>query len=249
MNNETKAPKLTIPSEVGYFLAIIIMALSVAMCTAADFGVSMIVAPAYIVSQKIGITFGQGEYVVQGIMFILFCILMRKFKLSYFLSFVTGLIYGGVLDLWRSVIPVLNPEVTTFSELDLSVRIGLFVVGELMTTLSVAMFFKVYLYPQVYDFFVKGITARYNLNRTKFKIGFDVTMLCLGIALTLLFFHGFVGIGVGTFLMCAVNGALIGFFDRTLDKVVTFQPAATKLAAYLESATQADEATSASVEK
>ena len=66
--------KLTIHSELVYVLSIIILSFSVAMVSAADFGLSMIVSPAYILSQKLEfLTFGQSEYVVQAFMFIIFC--------------------------------------------------------------------------------------------------------------------------------------------------------------------------------
>ena len=51
------------------------------------------------------------------------------------------------------------------------------------------MFFRTYLYPQLYDFFVKGVSARFSLNRTKFKIAFDVCSLLVAVGLTLLFFR------------------------------------------------------------
>ncbi|MBR2338785.1 MAG: hypothetical protein IKA63_04890, partial [Clostridia bacterium] len=58
--------KITLPDEIVYLAATVLLALSVAMLTAADFGISMIVAPAYILSQKLGfLTFGQSEYVIQ----------------------------------------------------------------------------------------------------------------------------------------------------------------------------------------
>ncbi len=214
--------KLPLPAEVTYLLAIVIMAFSVAMVTAADFGVSMIVAPAYILSQALEITFGQGEYIIQGIAFILFCIVMKKLKIAYFGAFITGLLYGAVLDFWRSVIPAFSPEVIAAGSLSMPVRILFFLAGECLTGISVALFFKTYLYPQVYDFFVKGITEQYQLNRTKFKIGFDCSMLVLSLLMTFLIFHKLVGVGIGTLIMCAVNGVLIGFFDRLLNKCFRF---------------------------
>ena len=73
--------KLKIPSEVVYILAVALLSLAVAMLTAANFGVSMIVAPAYLLSLKVGIfTFGQAEYVIQAGLFIIFCIVMRGFR-------------------------------------------------------------------------------------------------------------------------------------------------------------------------
>ena len=74
--------RITLHGEFVYVAAILLLSLAVAMLSAANFGVSMIVAPAYIISQKLGvITFGQGEYLVQSLLFIAFCILMKKVNL------------------------------------------------------------------------------------------------------------------------------------------------------------------------
>ena len=67
--------KIEVKSEFAYVLAIIILSFSVNVMEIADFGMSMIVLPAYIISQKIStISFGQAEYIIQGVLFIIFCI-------------------------------------------------------------------------------------------------------------------------------------------------------------------------------
>ena len=195
------------------------------MITAADFGVSMIVAPAYIISLKSGVlTFGQSEYIVQGALFILFCILMKKVKLVYFSSFATGIIYGAVLDLWRTVIPPFNPEITPPGSMALGIRITYLALGMVMTSFSIALFFRTYFLPQVYDFFVKGISAHFNLDRNKFKIGFDIIFLLISACVSLILFKGFKGIGTGTVVMTAFNGVLIGMFGKMFDKAIDFKP-------------------------
>lgn len=225
--------KIRLPSELIYALGIVIISFAVAMVTCADFGVSMIVAPAYIVSCKIEpLTFGQSEYIIQGLLFIVFCILMKKVKLVYFSSFATGLIYGALLDLWRLIIPHFNPEITPPGSLPMALRIVYFAAGMLLTSLAVSLFFRTYLYPQVYDFFVKGVSGRFGIDRTKFKIGFDISMLCVSVLLTLILFRKFVGIGVGTIIMTCCNGMLIGFFGRVFDRFFVPEPLAKKFSRY-----------------
>ena len=216
---------LRVPSEICYLLSILILSFAVAMVAAAGFGVSMIVAPAYILSLKVPfLTFGQSEYIVQAVLFVVFCALMGRVKLVYFSSFLTCLLYGAVLDLWRLVIPLLNPAVTEPGSMAMPVRIALFVAGVLLTAFSVALVYRTYLYPQVYDFFVKGVSARFSLDRTKFKIAFDVGSLLVAVAMTLLFFRRFNGIGVGTLIMTACNGLLIGAFGKLIDRCFVFPP-------------------------
>lgn len=217
--------KITLYSEFVYVFAILILSFSVAMVSSADLGLSMIVAPAYIFSQKIGfLTFGQSEYVIQALLFIIFCLLLKKVKLVYFTSFLNCIVYGAVLDLWRVIIPIFNPNITEPGSMSMPIRITFFVLSALITAFAIALFFRVYLYPQVYDFFVKGITEHFKLNQTKFKTAFDLTCLTVSVVMTLVFFKSFVGIGVGTLILALVNGSLIGMFGKLIDKLFEIKP-------------------------
>ena len=197
------------------------LTLAVAIMAAADFGVSMIVAPASIASQKFTyFSFGEWSYIVQAFLFVAFCIAMKKVKFAYFLSFVTCVIYGYILDFWRMVIPILNPDITPPGSMDLWVRIVMFILGEIITAFSVMLFFKSYIYPQVVDLFVKGIAQKYNLNQVKFKKIFDISCLTVALILTLVLFKGFVGIKWGTIVITFVNGIAISTFAKIYDKHV-----------------------------
>lgn len=221
--------RIKIYSETVYAAAIILLSLSVAMIASTNYGISMIVAPAYLLSLKLGITFGQGEYIIQAILFIVFCISMKKVKPIYFTSFLTGIIYGTVLDLWRALIPHFNPSITAPGNLPIPIKLIYFTVGMFMTSFSIALLFRTYIYPQVYDFFVKGISERYNLNRDRFKSIFDFSCLAISLILSFTLFGKFVGIGVGTFIMTAFNGLIIGMFGKLIDKFFYIVPASEKL--------------------
>ena len=211
--------KIRVSNELIYVLAVIVLSFATAMLAAADLGMSMVVAPAYIVSLKVkALTFGQAEYIVQGMLFILFCVLMKKVRRLYFFSFVSGLLYGAVLDFWRMVIPRFDPERFAPGSLPLSIRIVYFIVGFLLNSLGVALYFKTYFYPQVYEFFVKGISRQFKIALPEFKIRFDMTCLVIAIVLSFSLFYGLVGIGVGTVVLALGNGALIGFYGRWMDR-------------------------------
>lgn len=211
--------KIKVSNELVYVLAVFVLSFATAMLAAADLGMSMVIAPAYIVSLKVQIlTFGQAEYLVQGTLFVLFCVLMKRVRVLYFFAFVSGLIYGAVLDFWRMVIPHFNPDLFAPGSLPLSLRIVYFIVGFLLNSLGVALYFKTYFYPQVYEFFVKGISRRFGVEMSKFKIGFDMTCLVIAAALSFILFHGFVGIGVGTVALAFGNGPLIGLYGKWMDR-------------------------------
>ena len=233
-NPSLAGKKKTIPSEVVYLLGIVLLSLAVAILTAADFGVSMIVAPAYLLSLKLGfVSFGHAEYIIQSGLFIALCMVLRKFKFVYFMSFVTCLIYGWVLDLWRKL-PCFDPAVTAPGSMAMSLRIVMFVLGVLLTAFSVSLFFKTYLYPQVYDFFVKAVSLKYGVKLSRFKTCFDLTCLSASVMMTFCFFGKLVGVNWGTLVIALINGTLIGFFAGKLDEFFDFRPRFKSFAEYFK---------------
>jgi len=159
--------KFVLYSEVAYVLSVVLIALAVALASAADFGLSMVVVPAYILSQWLGvITFGQAEYIVQGLLFVILCVALRGFKPIYLVSFFTGVFYGAVLDLWR-LLPFLNPAVTPPGSMGLGLRIVLFALSELLTGIAIALCFKAYLFPMVYDFLDQFISLLWKFEGRK----------------------------------------------------------------------------------
>ena len=90
-------------SELAYLFGLILLGIGTAMMERADFGMSMVVAPAYLLHLKISqflpfFSFGMAEYCFQAFLLILLGLVMRRFKIMYLLSFVTALIYGLILD-------------------------------------------------------------------------------------------------------------------------------------------------------
>jgi uncharacterized membrane protein YczE len=206
------------------------LSFAVAMLAAADFGLSMIVSPAYLISVKSGfLTFGQAEYILQAALFIFLCFSLKGFKPIYLISFLSGFFYGTVLDLWRLIIPHFNPELTKPEEINFYLRIVYFIVGLLLTTFSIAMFFRSYIYPQVYDFFVKALSEKYNIKIKSIKLVNDFVFLIVSVVLSIVFFKKLVGVGIGTFIAAFLNGYLINWFGNLIDKFFIIQPRFEKL--------------------
>lgn len=234
LENSSPRKKIKIPSEIAYFLALIFLSLSVAMMTAADFGISMIVAPAYLLSLKSGfLSFGQAEYIVQAVLLLLLCLIIWRFRPIYLFAFVTCLIYGGILDLWR-LIPFFNPSVTLPGSMDLWARIAMYIAGVLLTCLAVALLFKTYLYPQVYDFFVKAIVWRYKVKISIVKTVVDISFLLISVAMTFALFGELKGVNWGTLVLALIGGIITGLWGKILDKVCIFEPWLKRFAAMFE---------------
>ena len=211
--------------ELSYVFGIVLIALGVAFMTKADFGVSSIVAPAYIIHLKMTAlghtwcTFGTAEYMLQGLLLILMCITVRRFKWKYLLSFLTSIVYGLILDGWLLILGT-EPFDT------LAVRIVSMAVGAIISSAAIAFLFRTYLPQQVYELFVAEVVLRYKIKLQTFKLIFDLSMLALAVVLTFsLGIPLLSGIGLGTVICALLNSPMIGLFGRLYDRIMCFEPA------------------------
>ena len=210
-------------TEISYILGLVIMAFAAAFTEKANFGMSMVVAPAYILHLKISeflpwFTFGVAEYVFQGLLIIITVLIMRKFKISYLFSFVTAVIYGTLLDGAMALISAL-PE-NTFA-----IRILWYILGTVFCSFAVSLFFHTYISPEAYELIVKEVSQKFNFNINKVKTAYDCISIVLGIIMSFAFFGFgvFKGVGVGTVFCALINGFLIGRFSKLLEKHFDFK--------------------------
>lgn len=215
--------KKTFYTEISYFLGLIIMAFAAAFTEKADFGMSMVVAPAYIIHLKVSqylpwFSFGVSEYFFQGLLIILTAVIVRKFKLSYLFSFVTAVLYGTVLDCAMSIIAPLPDEIFVL-------RCVWFITGTVCCSFAVSLFFHTYLSPEAYELIVKEISQKFNFNINKVKTAFDFLSVVLSIILSFSFFGFgvFEGVKLGTILCAAINGFLISRFTKLLEHFFEFK--------------------------
>ena len=209
-------------SELTYVLGLILLPFGAALMTMADFGVSMIVAPAYILHLKVSesfgfFTFGVAEYTLQAVLLMITVAILRKFRISYLLSFVTAFLYGMFLDVYLALLGNICWD-------DLYLRIAAYVMGIGFTAVGVALFFRTYISPEVYELFVKEVSAKYRVPLGKFKTFYDCGSLVVSVIFSFAFFGfgSFVGIGWGTLICALINGKLIGLTDKFLGERFEF---------------------------
>ena len=220
LNISSGSAKLRLPEELLYLVAIVLMAVGVALTDRAGLGFSMIVAPAYILSEVVGIGFGTMEYLVQAALLLAMGLLLRRFRLSYLFSFFTAFLYGLVLDALLLLFARLPAD-------GLALRILWFVLGTLITAVAVAIFFRIYPAPEAYDLFVRDVSAHFGIAQGRFKIAYDVGSAVVSVILSFAFygFGTFYGIGVGTLVLAVVNGPIIAAVGRLLDRYFEFYAA------------------------
>lgn len=214
--------KKTFHTETAYLLGIVSLAFGTALMEKADFGISMVVAPAYLIFRKLSlivpfVTFGMAEYCFQAALLIVLMIVLRKVKISYLFSFVTAVVYGFVLDICMYLVSVVPSEA-------IYIRITFYVFGIILCSLGVSLLFHTYIAPEVYELCVKLLSDKYKIEISKFKTGYDCASCAIGIILSFAFFGmwQFVGVKLGTIICALINGITIGFISRVLEKHFDF---------------------------
>lgn len=215
----------TFYTELAYVAGIVTLALGTAFMERADFGVSMVVAPAYLIYLKLSalwpwFTFGMAEYTLQAVLLLAMCLVLRRFRLGYLFSFVTAVLYGFTLDGMMLLVGLL-PNGTFW------VRAAWYVIGVLICSLGVAFLFRTYIAPEVYELFVKELSQKHGRKIHRVKTVYDIVSCLVGVILSFAFFGWwhFEGVKWGTILCALINGPLIGLIGRGLDRLFTFRDA------------------------
>lgn len=215
-------------SELAYALGIAALALGTAFMERADYGVSMVVAPAYLVYLKLShalpfFTFGMAEYSLQAVLLAALFLVLRRFEPKCLFSFLTAVIYGFTLDGCMALVALLPGAGT-------AARLVFYVLGLIVCAAGVSLLFHTYIPPEVYELFVKTLSEKLGADVHRVKTVYDCVSCAVGVALSFAFFGfgRFEGVKLGTIVCALVNGTLIGLCTRFLEERFEFR-ATTKL--------------------
>lgn len=210
-------------TELAYILGLVIVAIGVAFMERPDFGVSMVVAPAYLLHLKISetyafFTFGMAEYTLQAVLLVVMMLVLRRFKISYLFSFVTAVIYGFTLDFCMWLVSHIPMDT-------MPLRIAYYTLGMVLCAIGISLFFHTYIAPEVYELFVKEVSARFGIEIHRFKTGYDICSCLVAVVFSFCFygFGVFRGVKLGTVICALINGTLIGMCSKFFESRYEFR--------------------------
>ena len=209
--------KRTLYTEWAYVLGMVGLSLSVALMTRADFGVSMVVAPAYLLYRKLNplfsfFTFGMAEYTLQAVLLLFTILAVKKFRPYFLFSFVTAVLYGFLLDGWMALTASLPAGTWLLRGLWYGLGLGL-------GAASIACFFKTYIAPEAYELLVKELALKFSRPTHRVKTVYDCVSCAVAVVMSFAFFGfgRFEGVKLGTVICALVNGPLIGRCTAFMD--------------------------------
>ena len=220
-------------AEMAWVIGTVLCAFGVVLCTKSGLGLSMMAAPPFIMHVTFRdllpwFTQGTAQYLFEGSMLLIMCVLIRRFRLKFLLSFLSGVIFGVVLDLWLLVMGGNGQYVS------MAARVLSFAAGIGCISLSVAFMFRTYLPPQIPELFVMKVAESFRKDQPRIKLILDLSCLALSFALALLLTGKLTGIGVGTVVIAVANAPLIRLWSKPVDKFFSFEPMFPKLEKWLK---------------
>ena len=225
MNGYIMKKKFIRLGEASWIVGNILCAFGNCLVSKSALGLSPIIAPAFILNRTIGfLSVGVCEYIIQGILLALCCIIIGKFKAKFIATICNIIFYGACFDIVNAALSFIQP--TNLLEKIICVIIGTFITG-----FAIALMLRTYIPPSAYEIFVKEVAEAKRIDVNKMKLAFDASMLTLTAVLMFALLGGFNVdiIGPLTVLSAFVNPILIGFFGKLIDKCCDFSPAVPKL--------------------
>lgn len=212
-------------TELSYVLGVIILAFGTSLMELANFGMSMVTAPPYILHLKISeylpfFSFGMACYTFQAVLLVVLMLVVRKRKLSYLFSFFSAVIFGFTLDFMMMLMAPMAAEAIV-------PRVVYYVLGIIFCATGVSFLFHTYVTPEAYELFVKEVAATFKLDISKVKTIYDCSSLLVSVLFSFLFFglFQFRGVHLGTLLCALVNGTIIGLISKFFDSHFTYKDA------------------------
>ena len=205
-------------AELAYVLGLLLLALGTALMETADFGMSMLVAPAYLLHLKLSqvwpfFSFGMAEYLFQFVLMIVLVLVLRRFRWSYLVSILTAVLYGAMLDGSMAL-------AAQIPDGGMALRFACYIVGMVTCSAGVALLFNSYISPEVYELFVKELSLKHGVKIARVKTVYDLASCALAVVLSFAFFGfgRFEGVKWGTVVCAAFNGWIIGRFAEAYER-------------------------------
>lgn len=196
----------------------------------------MIAAPAFIMSEALQpmcpfFTVGVSEYVIQGLLLLVLCCVIRHFNWRFLLCFGVAVVYGYILDFFLWVLSPVSLDTAALHWVAL-------VIGNMVTAFGVACFFRTLWPLLVYELFVTELSSRFSFSVHKTKSAFDISLLVFSLILVFSVFSdaasfdwskiavsSFHNIGLGTLVTAGMNSVLIALWGRVIDRNFRFKRA------------------------
>lgn len=191
-----------------FVLGVAINSFGIAVITKAALGTSPISSVAYVLDLAFPPTLGEFTFVV-NLLFIAgqIVLLRRDFQPLQLLQLAVNVVFSGLIDVSMSILAGLAPVGIVQQLVTLLVGCTILAFG-----IAVEVAPNVVVVPG--EGMVRAIASVSEKPFGSCKVAFDVTLVLIALVLSLLFFHGVQGLGLGTVISALLVGRIVNLFNR-----------------------------------
>lgn len=196
-----------------FFIGLSCMALGIALTTLANLGTTPISALPFVASLGFSPTMG----VFTGLMNLALvgfqgAVLRRKFPREQYLQIPAALLFGSLIDAWMYLVPLPATMTYAYSLLYLAM-------GTLVLAFGIFVEVSADVVVMAGEGAVLVITTLLRREFGVIKVAFDITLVALAAALSLLLFGEVRGVREGTLISAVLVGFVVRFFFRLKDRL------------------------------
>ncbi len=198
----------------AFLLGVVFTALGIALVTQAGKGTSAVASPAYVLSCLFPLPMGTFTMVVNLVMIVVQIVLMKRdFFPEQLLQLPAGVLFGGLIDLFRGL---LGDQSGRAGPAWLCLAAGCVVLG---LGVGLQQLGDVLMLPS--EGAVRAIARATGKGFHQVKVCFDVGLVTLAAAVSMLALGKVVGIREGTLVVALVTGPISRFFHDRLAGVLS----------------------------
>lgn len=191
-----------------FALGVAINSFGIAVITKAALGTSPISSVAYVLDLAFPPTLGEFTFVINLVFIgIQIALLRRDFQPVQFLQIVVNVVFSALIDVSMTALG-------TFEPTGLAAQLAALLIGCTILAFGIA----VEVAPNVIVVPGEGaVRAISSVSAKPFgscKVAFDVTLVAIALVLSLAFFRGIQGLGIGTVVSALLVGRIVNLFNR-----------------------------------
>ena len=193
-----------------FILGVLINSFGIALITKAAMGTSPISSVPYVLSFRFAPSFGQLTFIFNLFFILGQAVLLRsEFQPIQFLQILVNLIFSACIDLGMYVLSWFTPDSLVTQVLSLLAGCAVLAAG-----ICIEVAPDVLMVPG--EGIVKAISTAFGWKFGTVKVAFDTTLMATALALSLFFFGGLQGIGIGTIISALIVGQFVNLWNKTL---------------------------------
>lgn len=188
-----------------YVIGLFIMTIGIALSVKSDLGVSPVSSIPYTMTCVWGIEMGIATVIFHTVL-VLFQILIlrRNFKVKNLLQIAVGVLFGLFTSLCNYAVTFI-PDPT-----NIIIRVIMVLISTVFVAFGIFLYVPVNIMPLAGEGIMQTISNITGIEFPKVKIGFDVTMVVVSLAVCLIFIHGLGSVGAGTIICSVLVGLVLG---------------------------------------